>query len=167
MTMSAAAKRALSTTIRGLRTRLLADLAAATETAYRLAVRAQDAVGVDEAPTLLDEVLVSGEQPGPGLWKVIKTTPAGEHVMWVLGSYGPLPQKMQWRSAQVEQAIASYQQVLDLEPDNEDAAFNKALVEQLLKQQREQEQKTSHHRHLKFIDPHILNQPLPNRLHGS
>jgi len=44
------------------------------------------------------------------------------------------------RQGKLEQAIDTYQQVLDLEPDNEDAAFNKALVEQLLKQQREQEQ---------------------------
>lgn len=48
MTMSAEAKRALSTTIRSLRTNLLADLHAATETAYRLAVRAQEA-GLAEA----------------------------------------------------------------------------------------------------------------------
>ena len=44
------------------------------------------------------------------------------------------------RQGKLEQAIDTYQQVLDLEPDNEDAAFNKALVEQLLKQQQEQEQ---------------------------
>lgn len=48
MTMSAEAKRALSTTIRGLRAQLLADLQAATESAYRLAVRAQEA-GLTEA----------------------------------------------------------------------------------------------------------------------
>jgi hypothetical protein len=48
LTMTADAKRALSTTIRGLRSRLLDDLHAATETAYRLSVRARDA-GLDEA----------------------------------------------------------------------------------------------------------------------
>jgi len=42
-TMTADAKRTLSTTIRGLRSRLLDDLHAATETTYRLSVRAQDA----------------------------------------------------------------------------------------------------------------------------
>ncbi|MBK1717206.1 BREX-6 system adenine-specific DNA-methyltransferase PglX [Thiocystis violacea] len=46
--MTPAAKTALSTTIRALRERLLADLHAATETAYRLAIRVQDA-GLDEA----------------------------------------------------------------------------------------------------------------------
>lgn len=48
MSMSPEAKRALSSTIRALRSRLLDDLHAATETAYRLSVRARDA-GLDEA----------------------------------------------------------------------------------------------------------------------
>jgi hypothetical protein len=48
MSMTPEAKSALSKTIRGLRQRLLDDLRAATETAYRLSVRAQDA-GLSEA----------------------------------------------------------------------------------------------------------------------
>lgn len=48
MTMTSEAKRALSTTIRSLRQRLLDDLKDATESAYRLSVRARDA-GLDEA----------------------------------------------------------------------------------------------------------------------
>ena len=46
--MTPDAKKALSSTIRGLRQRLLDDLRIATESAYRLSVRAQDA-GLDEA----------------------------------------------------------------------------------------------------------------------
>ena len=46
--MTSDAKRALSSTIRGLRQRLLDDLRIATESAYRLSVRTQDA-GLDEA----------------------------------------------------------------------------------------------------------------------
>lgn len=46
--MTPAAKRALSTTIRALRERLLTDLHAATETTYRLSVAAREA-GLDEA----------------------------------------------------------------------------------------------------------------------
>ncbi len=48
MTMTSDAKKALSSTIRALRARLLEDLHAATETTYRLSVRAQDA-GLSEA----------------------------------------------------------------------------------------------------------------------
>jgi len=48
MAMTPEAKKALSSTIRGLRQRLLEDLHLATESAYRLSVRPQDA-GLDEA----------------------------------------------------------------------------------------------------------------------
>ena len=48
MAMTSDAKKALSSTIRALRQRLLDDLQVATESAYRLSVRAQDA-GLDEA----------------------------------------------------------------------------------------------------------------------
>ncbi|MCU0975964.1 MAG: TraB/GumN family protein [Steroidobacteraceae bacterium] len=64
------------------------------------------------APTVFDELLVSGEQPGPGLWRVAKQTAEGEHVLWILGSYGPLPKRMQWRSRQFERAIAESAEVI-------------------------------------------------------
>jgi hypothetical protein len=57
----------------------------------------------DEAP-----VVVSASLPGPGLWKVAK----GDHVMWVLGTQSPLPRFMQWHSREVEEALASSQEVL-------------------------------------------------------
>ncbi len=56
----------------------------------------------------LETVLIVGEQPGPGLWKVSK----GEHIMWVLASYQPLPKDMAWRSQKVEARIAESQEVL-------------------------------------------------------
>jgi hypothetical protein len=62
-----------------------------------------------QAPvTNLESVVVSGVQPGPGLWKVSK----GDHVMWVLGTLSPLPDHMQWKTDEVEQAIAASQEVL-------------------------------------------------------
>lgn len=71
-----------------------------------------DAPASPSGVTNLAAVAVSGVQPGPGLWKVSK----GSHVMLVLGVISPLPQRMQWRSAEVETAIAGAQQVLQL-PD--------------------------------------------------
>lgn len=56
----------------------------------------------------LDTVLVVGEHPGPGLWKVSK----GDHVLWVLASHAPLPKDMVWRSRAVEARIAESQEVL-------------------------------------------------------
>jgi len=59
-----------------------------------------------EPPT--EQVLVVGQKPGPGMWKVSK----GEHVLWVFGSYGPLPKKMEWRSHEVEAVMAQSQELL-------------------------------------------------------
>lgn len=56
----------------------------------------------------LEAVTVSGEQPGPGLWRVSK----GDHVMLVLGTLSPLPDRIQWKTEDVEQAIADSQEVL-------------------------------------------------------
>lgn len=53
-------------------------------------------------------ILVSGQRPGPGLWKVSK----GEHVMWVFGVHEPLPKNMEWRSKEVERKIAQSQEYL-------------------------------------------------------
>lgn len=59
-------------------------------------------------PTLLDTVVVTGGQPGPGLWHVTK----GDNEMWILGSLWPLPSNITWNSAPVTELIASSQEVL-------------------------------------------------------
>ncbi|UXI68951.1 TraB/GumN family protein [Tahibacter amnicola] len=64
----------------------------------------------ESATVVLDQVLVSGEQPGPGMWRVSK----GDHVLWILGVQSPLPKKMSWRSKDVEAVIAQSQEVLRL-----------------------------------------------------
>lgn len=53
-------------------------------------------------------VVVEGRRPGPGVWKVSK----GTHVMWVFGTYAPLPQKMQWDASRVERLVAKSEEVL-------------------------------------------------------
>jgi uncharacterized protein YbaP (TraB family) len=62
----------------------------------------------DADATELDAVLVTGEQPGPGLWRI--TSHGNE--LWVLGILSPLPAKMHWRSDQTEAVIARSRQVL-------------------------------------------------------
>ena len=59
-------------------------------------------------PTL-QAINVTGVVPGPGLWKVSR----GDHVMWILGVVPTLPAGIEWRSAQVGQAIAGSQAVLE------------------------------------------------------
>lgn len=56
----------------------------------------------------VETVLVTGEQPGPSLWEVTD----GEHSLWILASYGPLPKEMSWRSTEVEAIIAQSQEIL-------------------------------------------------------
>ena len=56
----------------------------------------------------METVLVTGEQPGPGLWKVSRNG----HVMWVLPSIGALPDTISWRTKEVEARIAESQEVL-------------------------------------------------------
>lgn len=55
-----------------------------------------------------EKILVVGQRPGPGLWKISK----GEHVMWVFGAYSPLPEKMEWRSHEVEAKLSQSQEFL-------------------------------------------------------
>ena len=57
---------------------------------------------------VLEKMLVSGEQPGPGMWKVIK----GDHTLWIIGTQTPVPQKMTWRAKGLEAVIAQSQEIL-------------------------------------------------------
>lgn len=65
---------------------------------------AGQAAVVDLAP-----VVVSGVQPGPGMWKV---TARDGHVLWILGTVSPLPAKLDWRADEVEAVVASADEVL-------------------------------------------------------
>ena len=64
---------------------------------------------------VLDTVVVTGEQPGPGLWRIES---AEGHRMWVLASLVPLPKRMQWTATEVEQRVAEADRVL-LSPGGE------------------------------------------------
>jgi hypothetical protein len=97
---------------RSIRTALAATVVAT----WTVAVGAETApVSVPVgAPELLpvEEVLVTGQQPGPGLWKVTRPGAEGEHVLWILGTHGPLPRKLEWRSRELERALATSQVVI-------------------------------------------------------
>lgn len=55
-----------------------------------------------------EKVIVVGQRPGPGLWKISK----GDHVLWLFGTYAPLPKNMTWRSHQVEAILAQSQEAI-------------------------------------------------------
>jgi hypothetical protein len=63
-----------------------------------------------EAP--VEEVLVTGEQPGPGFWQVRRADDPDGHVLWILGSYAPLPKDIEWRSKELENLIAASQELI-------------------------------------------------------
>ena len=72
----------------------------------------------------IDEVVVSGEQPGPGLWKVSK----GNHVLWILGTLSPLPKRMTWRSGEVEKIIAQSQEIIGQEQVSPNVGFFREIT---------------------------------------
>jgi len=65
-------------------------------------------LGAEAVPEPMDVVLVTGEQPGPGLWKVS----SGDHVLWILGEIAPQPAKVIWRSKKFEKLLDNSQQVI-------------------------------------------------------
>ena len=63
-------------------------------------------------PTQLEELTVTGERTGPGMWRVHR----GNSQLWILGSISPLPKGITWRSKQVEQVLTTTRQVLVPKP---------------------------------------------------
>jgi uncharacterized protein YbaP (TraB family) len=65
-----------------------------------------------DTPPVLEDVVVTGERPGPGMWRVHR----GAAQVWILGSMSPLPKGITWRSKQVEQVLDGTNQVLVQKP---------------------------------------------------
>ncbi len=81
---------------------LLMPMATAAQTSDPLPTPGPDGV-ID-----LQTMVVSGVQPGPGMWKVRN----GDNVLWVMGTLSPLPKRMSWLSRDVEAVIGSAQEVI-------------------------------------------------------
>lgn len=91
----------IRTTVLGLTIAVLAPMA----------VWAQEVAAdsdVERPVTTMQTVVVSGKQPGPGLWRVSKDG----HDLWILGALSPLPRRMQWESGKVERLVAKSQELL-------------------------------------------------------
>ncbi|HEX3397729.1 MAG TPA: TraB/GumN family protein [Steroidobacteraceae bacterium] len=70
------------------------------------------AADAEQAPPALDEIVVTAERAGPGMWRVHR----GAANVWLLGSISPLPRDITWRSKQVESVLQSTSQVLVQKP---------------------------------------------------
>lgn len=65
--------------------------------------------GSDRPIVDMDAMVVSGVQPGPGLWRVSGNQ---GHVLYILGTQSPLPRDMQWEAAEVRQVLAEADAIL-------------------------------------------------------
>ena len=86
---------------------LLAALALCAGLAH--AQTAPAPASAEETPVREHEaVVVTGVQPGPGLWKVRH----GGNTLWILGTLTPLPKDFEWLSRDVEAVIGEADEVL-------------------------------------------------------
>lgn len=79
-------------------------------------------------PTPLEEVVVTGEFAGPGMWRVTKPGDAADHVLWIIGDPPPLPKRLSWKSKSVEAVVLRAQEILrdasvTMEPDEKIGVF--------------------------------------------
>jgi hypothetical protein len=84
-------------------------------------------VPASAADTPMEEVVVSGEFAGPGMWQVTHPDHPG-HTLWIVGEPPLLPQGMHIRSQQVVRVASQSQEILQrtgfgLKPDKKLGAF--------------------------------------------
>ncbi|HTU65761.1 MAG TPA: TraB/GumN family protein [Steroidobacteraceae bacterium] len=98
-----------------LRTFLFAATWLATTVIAQDAPPAAVAAPAAEAPAAdgtIEEIVVNGEYPGPGLWKVTRAAEADGHVLWIIGDPPPLPKRLSWKSRAVEAIVLRSQEIL-------------------------------------------------------
>lgn len=60
------------------------------------------------AVPVLETLVVTGIQPGPGLWQVRH----GTHTLWIMGTLSPLPRRMEWEPRELDERVANADRVL-------------------------------------------------------
>ena len=64
----------------------------------------------------IEEIRVTGEFPGPALWRVSKQD--NQNVLWILGALGAEPAAPGWKSLRVEKIVAESQEVIQADQSN-------------------------------------------------
>jgi hypothetical protein len=91
-----------------MRIALLLTLAVISAGTASMAVATDAPVPAGAQVRYLDTVVVSGRQPGPGLWRVSN----GDHDLWILGTVAPVPERMEWYSPKTEAVLAQSQEII-------------------------------------------------------
>lgn len=82
------------------------------------------AIAAAEAPEDVQEIEVTGERPGPNLWKVSN----GNHFVWIMGTLDPLPKGITWQSTEIEAVLREVKQLVPSRPDLDVSAGPITLV---------------------------------------
>ena len=75
----------------------------------------------------LEEITVTGEYAGPGMWQVTHPDHPG-HTLWIVGDPPPLRNRLRWHSQKVERVASQSQEILmepgvSLQPDEKIGVF--------------------------------------------
>ena len=75
----------------------------------------------------IEEIIVTGDYAGPGMWQVTHPDHPG-HTLWIVGDPPPLPNRMRWHSKNVERVALRSQEILlrpglSLKPDEKIGVF--------------------------------------------
>lgn len=65
-------------------------------------------LGVEGKDPELEVVVVTGVQPGPGLWKVT----SGNNELWILGEVSPFTRKVKWQPREFDKLLRTSQELL-------------------------------------------------------
>lgn len=91
------------------RPRFIAAIALLILSSAALAAESSDVPPrIDSAEPDLEVVLVMGEQPGPGLWKVT----SGNNELWILGEVSPFTRRVRWRPKEFDKLLRRSQELL-------------------------------------------------------
>jgi hypothetical protein len=70
------------------------------------------AVAAETEEPPLEEIVVTGEFRGPGLWRVTRADDPAGHVLWIVGDPWGLPKGMKWKSKEIEAIATGSQEIL-------------------------------------------------------
>lgn len=77
--------------------------------AWKPVLSAESGASVENAAQVTEEVVVTGEQPGPQLWRATRDG----HVLWILGTVTEKPADMTWRPKHVAAVLDATQLVIN------------------------------------------------------